>query len=83
VALCLQWVYLLLMLNSSSSLLTGCVEISAYNGPKQLTLAGDRKSLEGLADSLQADNIFTRFIQEEIPYRSRFMDSLEPDISRP
>jgi acyl transferase domain-containing protein/surfactin synthase thioesterase subunit/NADPH-dependent curcumin reductase CurA/NADP-dependent 3-hydroxy acid dehydrogenase YdfG len=58
----------------------GRVEISTYNGPRQLTLAGDRQSLEELANSLQADSIFARFVQVEVPYHSRFMDSLESDI---
>jgi acyl transferase domain-containing protein/surfactin synthase thioesterase subunit/NADPH-dependent curcumin reductase CurA/NADP-dependent 3-hydroxy acid dehydrogenase YdfG len=60
--------------------LDGRVEISTYNGPRALTLAGDRESLEALAASLQADSIFARFVKVEVPYHSRFMDSLEPDI---
>ncbi|KAH8660863.1 fatty acid synthase S-acetyltransferase [Tricladium varicosporioides] len=60
--------------------LDGRVEIATYNGPRALTLAGDRESLEELATSLQADSVFARFVQVEVPYHSRFMDSLKPAI---
>jgi acyl transferase domain-containing protein len=61
--------------------LAGRVEIAAYNGPQAVTLTGDRKPLEELADTLQARGIFARFVKVDIPYHSRFMDALEPALT--
>ncbi|KAM5364053.1 hypothetical protein ACJZ2D_011670 [Fusarium nematophilum] len=58
----------------------GRVEIAAFNGPHAVTLAGDRASLEEIADSLRADDVFARFVKVEVPYHSRFMDSVEPAL---
>ncbi|KAH6885006.1 fatty acid synthase S-acetyltransferase [Thelonectria olida] len=60
--------------------LAGRVEVAAYNGPQALTLAGDRESLEEIADALQARSVFARFVKVEIPYHSRFMDAVEPAL---
>src|SRR4029077_17438302 len=44
------------------------VTISAFNGPRSLTLAGPRHSLETIAAELEQQDIFARFVQVEHPF---------------
>ncbi len=56
------------------------VSIAAINGPRTVTLAGDTTALGVLASSLDADGVFTRQLQVEVPYHSPAMDPLETEL---
>ncbi|KAA8645449.1 Type I Polyketide synthases (Type I PKS) [Aspergillus tanneri] len=56
------------------------VEIAAYNGPKLTTLTGGTEHLKRLADDLEKQGIFARFVNVDTPYHSHYMDPLENDI---
>jgi acyl transferase domain-containing protein/NADPH:quinone reductase-like Zn-dependent oxidoreductase/NAD(P)-dependent dehydrogenase (short-subunit alcohol dehydrogenase family)/SAM-dependent methyltransferase/acyl carrier protein len=47
--------------------------IAAFNGPRSLTLAGSRNSLEAIAAELEPQEIFARFIQVEHPFHHPLM----------
>ncbi len=42
--------------------------IAAFNGPRSLTIAGSRLSLEAMANELELDGIFARFVQVDHPF---------------
>src|SRR5260221_2825418 len=46
----------------------GTITIAAFNGPKSLTLAGPKLSLEAIAAELEAEEIFARFVQVDHPF---------------
>ncbi len=47
--------------------------ISAFNGPRSLTIAGARHSLEAMAAELELDGIFARFVQVDHPFHHPLM----------
>jgi acyl transferase domain-containing protein/NADPH:quinone reductase-like Zn-dependent oxidoreductase/SAM-dependent methyltransferase/acyl carrier protein len=49
------------------------VTIAAFNGPRSLTLAGARNSLEAIATELETQEIFARFVQVEHPFHHPLM----------
>ncbi|MDQ2659526.1 MAG: type I polyketide synthase, partial [Verrucomicrobiota bacterium] len=49
------------------------VSIAAFNGPRSLTLAGLKSSLERIAAELEADGIFARFLQVASPFHHEMM----------
>ena len=49
------------------------VTISAFNGPRSLTLSGLRTSLEPIAAELEAREIFARFLQVSHPFHHAMM----------
>ncbi len=49
------------------------VSIAAFNGPKSLTLAGAKISLQAIASELEADEIFARFLNVEYPFHHAMM----------
>ena len=42
--------------------------IAAFNGPRSLTIAGSRLSLEAMAAELELDGVFVRFLQVDHPF---------------
>lgn len=56
------------------------VTIAAFNGPKSLTLAGARPSLEKIAEELEADAVFARFVKVEHPFHHRLMRPASENI---
>ncbi len=44
------------------------ITISAFNGPRSLTLAGSRLALEAIAAELEAQNIFARLVRVDHPF---------------
>lgn len=56
------------------------IEIAAVNGPKTITVAGDKKQLELLEAQLVSKEIFARLLAVEIAYHSRYMDTIKADI---
>ena len=47
--------------------------IAAFNGPRSLTIAGSRLSLEAMAAELELDGIFARFVQVDHPFHHPLM----------
>jgi acyl transferase domain-containing protein/NADPH:quinone reductase-like Zn-dependent oxidoreductase/acyl carrier protein/SAM-dependent methyltransferase len=61
------------------------VSIAAFNGPRSLTLAGVKSSLEAIRAELEPQNIFARFVKVDHPYHHAMMqpaaDRLNKDLS--
>jgi acyl transferase domain-containing protein/NADPH:quinone reductase-like Zn-dependent oxidoreductase/SAM-dependent methyltransferase/acyl carrier protein len=49
------------------------VTIAAFNGPRSLTLAGPRLSLEAMAAELESNEVFARFVQVDHPFHHPLM----------
>ena len=49
------------------------VSIAAFNGPRSLTLAGIKSSLEAIQAELEPQNIFARFVRVDHPYHHAMM----------
>ncbi len=61
------------------------VSIAAFNGPRSLTLAGVKSSLEAIRAELEPQNIFARFVKVDHPYHHAMMqpaaDRLNQDLA--
>lgn len=53
------------------------VSLAAENSPHSLTLAGNPDELKLIAENLESNNIFNRFLKVNIAYHSHQMDGLE------
>jgi acyl transferase domain-containing protein/NADPH:quinone reductase-like Zn-dependent oxidoreductase/SAM-dependent methyltransferase/acyl carrier protein len=49
------------------------VTIAAFNGPRSLTIAGSRCSLEAMALELELDGVFARFVRVDHPFHHPLM----------
>jgi acyl transferase domain-containing protein/NADPH:quinone reductase-like Zn-dependent oxidoreductase/aryl carrier-like protein len=58
----------------------GQVSVAAINSRTAVTLAGEREALEQIAQRLQADNVFCRFLRVEVPFHSPVMDQILPEL---
>ena len=56
------------------------VSIAAVNGPSSVTLSGDAAALKEIQDVLEAEQVFFRFLQVDIPFHSSKMDPLCGDL---
>ncbi|AYF74232.1 SDR family NAD(P)-dependent oxidoreductase [Nocardia yunnanensis] len=56
------------------------VGIAAVNSPSAVTLAGDEKRLDALAESLTEQGVFARRLQVEVPYHSYLMDPILDEL---
>lgn len=73
-------------LDVAQALIASCrdrVSIAAVNGPESLTLSGDREPLEALAQTLQAREIFCRFLSVNVPFHSHHMERVRDDLVGP
>ncbi|MFC1607330.1 SDR family NAD(P)-dependent oxidoreductase [Candidatus Latescibacterota bacterium] len=52
------------------------VSIAAINSTTSLTLAGEKKALEEIAQRLEEDDVFARFLKVDIPFHSPIMDEI-------
>ncbi len=61
------------------------VSIAAFNGPRSLTLAGVKDSLEAIRAELEPRNVFARFVRVDHPYHHAMMqpaaDRLNKDLA--
>jgi acyl transferase domain-containing protein/NADPH:quinone reductase-like Zn-dependent oxidoreductase/NAD(P)-dependent dehydrogenase (short-subunit alcohol dehydrogenase family)/SAM-dependent methyltransferase/acyl carrier protein len=48
--------------------------IAAFNGPRSLTIAGARLSLEAMANELELEGVFARFVQVDHPFHHPMME---------
>ncbi|MGW4699929.1 amino acid adenylation domain-containing protein [Streptomyces sp. NPDC004285] len=53
------------------------VSVAAVNSPASVTLSGDADTLREIADRLGREQVFTRFLDVEVPYHSVRMDPIE------
>lgn len=58
------------------------VSVAAVNSPAAVTLAGDGEALTAIAERLERDSVFNRFLQVEVAYHSPQMDVLKPDLRK-
>ncbi|MEV8624391.1 amino acid adenylation domain-containing protein [Streptomyces sp. NPDC051079] len=56
------------------------VSVAAVNSPASVTLSGDADTLRELADRLGRDQVFTRFLDVEVPYHSVRMDPIRDEL---
>lgn len=58
----------------------GRVSIAAINSARSVTLAGDADALEQIAQALQQDRVFARFLSVAVPYHSHLMEDLRSEL---
>ncbi len=56
------------------------ISIAAINGPEMLTLSGDTKPLEIIAEQLDKQDIFHRFLKVNVPFHSHHMFPLKDEL---
>lgn len=56
------------------------ISVAAVNGPHAVTLAGDEYHLEIIAERLEEDGAFARFLKTDVPYHSPYMDPLQKEL---
>ncbi|MCI0557157.1 MAG: polyketide synthase dehydratase domain-containing protein, partial [Nitrososphaera sp.] len=56
------------------------VSLGAVNSPSDVTLSGDADTLKEISESLEKKEIFSRFLQVEVPYHSPKMESLKAEL---
>jgi amino acid adenylation domain-containing protein len=56
------------------------VSIAAVNSPTSITLAGDEDTLGDIADRLQADKVFCKFLKVPVPYHSAKMEQIKDEL---
>ncbi|WP_079248388.1 HSAF biosynthetic non-ribosomal peptide synthetase/polyketide synthase [Lysobacter antibioticus] len=56
------------------------VSVAAVNSPTAITLAGDQDALAELAEKLQAEQLFAKFLAVRVPYHSAKMDLIKDEL---
>ncbi|MCI0454467.1 MAG: type I polyketide synthase [Candidatus Dadabacteria bacterium] len=56
------------------------VSLGAVNSPSDVTLSGDADALKEISESLEKKEIFSRFLQVEVPYHSPKMEPLKAEL---
>ncbi|CNH87111.1 type I polyketide synthase [Yersinia pekkanenii] len=56
------------------------VSIAAINGPESIILSGDEEPLNAIAEHLETQNIFNRFLKIDAPYHSHHMAPLKEKL---
>ncbi len=56
------------------------VSIAAINSPSSVTLVGDPDSLAAIAEPLQQQGVFCRYLQGKVPYHSHYMNPLKDEL---
>ena len=56
------------------------VSIAAINSESAITLSGDSQSLEAIAQQLDEDGLFAKFLNVDVPYHSPAMDKLKQPL---
>src|SRR5207244_5646131 len=60
----------------------GKVDIAAVNGLSSVTIAGDAAALQQIAATLDARDLFHRFLHVEVAYHSYQMDAVREDLMK-
>jgi NADPH:quinone reductase-like Zn-dependent oxidoreductase/malonyl CoA-acyl carrier protein transacylase/SAM-dependent methyltransferase len=56
------------------------VSIAAVNGPQSVTLAGNANALEEIANHLEREEVFWRFLKVDAPFHSSAMDQIKEEL---
>ncbi|WP_233281006.1 type I polyketide synthase [Paenibacillus algicola] len=56
------------------------VSIAAINSPGSVTLVGDPTMLQPLTEELEAEGVFCKYLQVNVPYHSHYMDPLQTEL---
>ncbi|GAA2256041.1 hypothetical protein GCM10010232_51860 [Streptomyces amakusaensis] len=56
------------------------VSVAAVNSPTGITLAGEEDALKRLAEELNAEEVFTRFLTVRVPYHSAGMETIKEEL---
>ncbi|MFG2621806.1 amino acid adenylation domain-containing protein [Streptomyces sp. NPDC048507] len=56
------------------------LSVAAVNSPGALTLAGERAALVEYARGLQADGVFAKFLDVQVPYHSAGMEEIRAEL---
>ncbi|MCG8419210.1 MAG: SDR family NAD(P)-dependent oxidoreductase [Proteobacteria bacterium] len=56
------------------------VAVAAVNSMRSVTLAGDQAGLEKIAEALEQEGVFNRFLRVEVPYHSPKMDEIHDEL---
>ncbi|WP_159397361.1 type I polyketide synthase [Sorangium cellulosum] len=56
------------------------VSVAAINSDDAITLAGDAEALSAIAERLEAEGVFARFLKVGVPYHSPVMDHLKEPL---
>lgn len=63
-----------------SQYLNDQVEIAAVNSPNSVTLAGEETALNIIAERLETQGVFCKFLRVEVPYHSQFMEPIKAEL---
>ncbi|MCE5316819.1 MAG: type I polyketide synthase [Parachlamydia sp.] len=58
----------------------GKLSLAAINAPATITLSGEQPALQSIADDLEKQGIFNRFLKVNIAYHSHQLDGLEEEL---
>jgi NADPH:quinone reductase-like Zn-dependent oxidoreductase/malonyl CoA-acyl carrier protein transacylase/SAM-dependent methyltransferase/acyl carrier protein/NADP-dependent 3-hydroxy acid dehydrogenase YdfG len=58
----------------------GWLNVAAVNAPRSLTISGDMEPLRVLADELQRDRVYAKFLKVNQAFHSRHMDPAEQEL---
>jgi acyl transferase domain-containing protein/NAD(P)-dependent dehydrogenase (short-subunit alcohol dehydrogenase family)/acyl carrier protein len=59
---------------------TDLVSLAAVNSSRSVTLAGDAAALGAIAEALEDEGVFHRFLHVEVPYHSPLMEPLRAEL---
>jgi hybrid polyketide synthase/nonribosomal peptide synthetase FtdB len=59
---------------------TDKVSIGAINSPNAVTLTGDTEALKAIAEKLEANELFNKFLRVEVPYHSVIMEQIKDEL---
>lgn len=60
--------------------LTERISIAAFNSPNSCTLSGDSAALNAIAERLEKNRSFVRFLQTEVPYHGPTMEFIREEL---
>lgn len=58
------------------------ISVAAVNSPSAVTLSGEEDALAEIALDMEAKSIFARAVNVEVPYHSRIMDQILPELAK-
>ena len=56
------------------------VSVAAINSPNSITLVGDEIALDKISRSLDADKVFCKYLQVDVPYHSHYMERIKEEL---
>lgn len=56
------------------------VSVAAINSPTSITLVGDESALGEIFELLDANKVFSKYLQVDVPYHSHYMESIKEEL---